>query len=53
MTDTEMFIEAIVEKRGDQNQKTRSKRTVLFDALTEFMKKQAKFNKNDKFPLFF
>ena len=45
MTDTEMFIEAIVEKKGEE--KMRSKRVVLFDALTEFMKKQALRNASE------
>ena len=40
MTDTEMFIEVLAEKNGDSGA-FKSKRGILFDALTEFMKKQA------------
>ena len=45
MTDTEMFIEAIAEKQ--HNVDAVSKRIVLFDALTEFMKKQALRNAHE------
>ena len=40
MTDTEMFIEVLAEKNADTTTPM-SKRGILFDALTEFMKKQA------------
>merc|ERR1712173_87454 len=40
MTDTEMFIEVLAEKNADTTTWV-SKRGILFDALTEFMKKQA------------
>jgi len=39
MTDTEMFIEVLADKNRDGEKL--SKRGILFDALTEFMKKQA------------
>merc|ERR1719402_794565 len=41
MTDTEMFIEALAEKNKSSMDAPSSKRVVLFDALTQFMKKQA------------
>lgn len=41
MTDTEMFIEALALKRDGPNAASMSNRVILFDALTEFMKKQA------------
>ena len=48
MTDTEMFIEALAEKNTDRtSRKPVSKRIVLFDALTEFMKKQALRNASE------
>ena len=48
MTDTEMFIEALAEKNTDViHRKPVSKRVVLFDALTEFMKKQALRNASE------
>ena len=40
MTDTEMFIEVLAEKNTEAGTPL-SKRGILFDALTEFMKKQA------------
>ena len=45
MTDTEMFIEVLVEKNTGRTQ--RSRRVVLFDALIEFMKKQALRNDDE------
>merc|ERR1712131_455032 len=45
MTDTEMFIEVFVEKRIGRT--LRSRRVVLFDALIEFMKKQALRNDDE------
>jgi len=45
MTDTEMFIEVFVEKNTGET--LRSRRVVLFDALIEFMKKQALRNADE------
>ena len=48
MTDTEMFIEALIEKNPNgKAEKTQNKKIVLFDALTEFMKKQALSNASE------
>merc|ERR1719402_1157881 len=47
MTDTEMFIEALAEKNKSSMDAPSSKRVVLFDALTQFMRKQALRNANE------